>query len=433
MISTICNSRLALCKSSTQFTAITAEEAVTDVKVYTQVTDIPLQDWNSLISAHENFYFTIPYLSAIEACNKKDTDFRYIIVKQKGLPILIAYCQIVEFDVRKTQKYTPNTEADGLKEEVVNFFAKNAKKLIANLKIKLLVCGNLFLSGEFGFCYHKSLPEKQAYQLLSETLESVAKKENKYIAAVLIKDFYLEQGHELSHIEAHQFHPFQGDPIMMLHVPNEWHTFEDYLNALSSKYRQRAKSAIKKSQTLNMRELSLDYIEENKTKMHSLFESVVKRASFNLKETPEAYMCCLREYMPDNVKVTGYFEGEELIGFMSIIRAGNHLEAHFLGYEDNKNHQYKLYQRMLYDMIAIGINEKFEKISFGRTAIEIKSTVGAVPHPAVMYLRLRNNIFNRFGSSLIRNIPTDPYVQRHPFKGQEDTDTGSLAEEKVSV
>lgn len=433
MISTICPVKSASCKSNTHFTAITVAETMTDVQVYTKVADIPFQDWNSLISVHDNFYFTLPYLSAIEACNRHDTDFRYVLVKQNNQPVLLAYCQVMEFDVRKTQKYTPDIAAKDWKESVSNFFSKQLKNIVANIKIKLLVCGNLFLSGEFGFCYHPSFSEKQAHQLLTETLESIAKKEKNYITGVLIKDFFVDKGHDLATFELANYHPFQGDPIMYLHIPKEWNSFDDYLNALSSKYRQRAKSALKKSQSLTAKALSLEYIEENKAEMYHLFESVVKKSSFNLKETPQDYMCCLRQYLPERVKVTGYFEGDKLIGFMSIIRAGNHLEAHFLGYEDDNNHKYKLYQRMLYDMIAIGVNEKFEKISFGRTAIEIKTTVGAVPHPANMYLRLRNRIVNRIGGPIIRNIPTDPYTQRHPFKGQEDADTAHSEEEKIGV
>jgi len=146
MISSICNTQSSFCKSRTEFTSLTAVEAISELKVYTQVLDIPTQDWNSLVSSHDNFYFTPAYLSAIEACNKKDTDFRYIVVKQNGIPMLIAYCQIVAFDIRKTQKYTPDVISQGRTEKIKNFFTKNAISLLSNVKIKLLVCGNLFLS-----------------------------------------------------------------------------------------------------------------------------------------------------------------------------------------------------------------------------------------------------------------------------------------------
>ena len=75
---------------------------------------------------------------------------------------------------------------------------------------------------------------------------------------------------------------------------------------------------------------------------------------------------------------------------------------------------------MLYDMIQIGIDEKFTRISFGRTAMEIKTTVGAIPNPTNLYLKITNPLLNLFGGPVIRNIKQETFVPRHPFKGQED-------------
>jgi hypothetical protein len=73
----------------------------------------------------------------------------------------------------------------------------------------------------------------------------------------------------------------------------------------------------------------------------------------------------------------GYFLNDRLVGFRSSLNATDRLIAHYVGFESGVNAEHKLYQRMLYDYVAEGIEKKLPAIHLGRTALEIKSTVGA--------------------------------------------------------
>jgi hypothetical protein len=55
------------------------------------------------------------------------------------------------------------------------------------------------------------------------------------------------------------------------------------------------------------------------------------------------------------------------------------MDTYFLGYDDSIQREKMLYLNMLYDMIAYSINKGFKEIIFARTALEIKSSVGARP------------------------------------------------------
>jgi hypothetical protein len=50
-----------------------------------------------------------------------------------------------------------------------------------------------------------------------------------------------------------------------------------------------------------------------------------------------------------------------------------------VGYEESIARETHIYQRMLYDLVKTGIENGCESINFGRTATEIKSTLGAEP------------------------------------------------------
>ena len=78
-----------------------------------------------------------------------------------------------------------------------------------------------------------------------------------------------------------------------------------------------------------------------------------------------------------------------------------------------------MYLNILYDIIKIGFDQKCRSVVFARTALEIKSSVGAEPHEMYWYLRHRNKVSNRFLSQIVDYLnPKDDWVQRKPFKNQ---------------
>jgi hypothetical protein len=72
---------------------------------------------------------------------------------------------------------------------------------------------------------------------------------------------------------------------------------------------------------------------------------------------------------------------------------------------------------MLYDMLDFAITNKFKSVVYARTAMEIKSSVGAKPIEMVMYMKHTNNLFN----SLLKVVfnfmkPNQKWEERHPFE-----------------
>jgi hypothetical protein len=106
-----------------------------------------------------------------------------------------------------------------------------------------------------------------------------------------------------------------------------------------------------------------------------------------------------------------------MVAFYSTIQNHGELEAHFIGYEKSMNHEYQLYMNILYDIIRIGIESDSDRIIFARTALEIKSSVGAVPHQLWNYLRHQNQLANRFTGTILDYLkPVETWLPRHPFR-----------------
>jgi len=113
----------------------------------------------------------------------------------------------------------------------------------------------------------------------------------------------------------------------------------------------------------------------------------------------------------------GYFIGERLIGFNTLIKNGNSLDTYFLGYDATIQREKMLYLNMLYDMVAYSIIKGFKEVVFARTALEIKSSVGARPVAMYGYIKHSNSLINKKMDVIFDYLePKTEWQERNPFK-----------------
>ena len=113
----------------------------------------------------------------------------------------------------------------------------------------------------------------------------------------------------------------------------------------------------------------------------------------------------------------GYFLDEKLIGFNTLIKNGDTIETYFLGYDNVIQKEKMLYLNMLYDMIAYSINKGYNEIVFARTALEIKSSIGAEPVVMSGFIYHNNKLIDKYFDRIFPKLePTLVWQQRHPFK-----------------
>lgn len=210
---------------------------------------------------------------------------------------------------------------------------------------------------------------------------------------------------------------FKAHPNMIMDIPASWDSFDHYLQALSSKYRVRANRAIKKAAELSCRPLTLEEVARYKTPMYEHYEQVVKNADFNLFHLHPDYFLTMYKNFPEQYFIHGFFIKDELVGFCTYFVYDQTLEAHFLGYDHRLNASIQLYLNMLFKLVGFAIHHRVSRIIMGRTAMEIKSSVGAVGHDMHCYLRHTNPIINALLPRIYRTLETDfSWVPRTPFK-----------------
>jgi len=357
-------------------------------------------------------------LKLIEATQMGKMGFKYVFVKKQGITVGVIYFQVVRFTGRDLLNYFPDEPKDAVKKLLYKIARGISVPLINKVDIKLLVSGNVFMTGENGFYFNQEIDKNQRAVLLRKAVkESI--KTDKAIRAVLVGDLYEPKSDFDVGFKNCGYSEITVESDMGLQLPQEWKAFGDYINALSSKYRVRAKKVFSlcKENGVVRKDLSIEEIGQHEDRLFDLYEKVISRAEFKLAALTKDFFRKQKGLMGDKYRVFAYFKEDLLVGFISVFNLGKKMEVHYTGMEKEVTKQINLYQHMLYDMIEFGIEQGTEKLHFGRTAPEIKSTVGAVPSPMYGYVKHFNPLFNYFMvRAFTARLKPRQYVIREPFK-----------------
>ena len=375
---------------------------------FSAVEEIPTQIWEAL-SCTENIYFNPKFLNSLEK-NHPEITFCYIVlVDGTENPVAFASIKIIDFYLK------------GIKNDF-EFLKNIGKKLHIfpdKKPLKLLICGNTFVSGEHGVFIKENQDKKAIVKELAKSINhfvnsnKILKKE---IDAFLLKDFAKESLFITDELKEYKYHAFSVAPNMKLQLEENWQNFDDYLAAMKTKFRVKARKAYQQSAELLIREVTLSTFEEQLPKMTTLYEKVAANAGFNLGNFNLETYRDLKEKFGDDYILKTYWLEDKMVGFVSGVVNKNSLDAHFVGIDYQLNRAYAIYQRMLYEYIKIGISKKLKTINFGRTASEIKSSVGAIPQDLTMYLRHKKTIKNKILKLFLQRVQPTPFQQKFPFK-----------------
>lgn len=375
---------------------------------FSSVNEITDTIWQQL-ECENSIYYHRNFLSSIEK-NHPEIQFTYIVILNNNqLPIAFSTIKIIDFNGTILEN---------------NFnLLKNIGKKIGFLKecspLKLLISGNTFVSGEHGLFIKKNEHKKEVIDHLAKAIYNLVqtnKELKKTIDAFLLKDFINESLHLTDTLKNYKYHPFSVEPNMVLTVPKHWQSFEDYLAAMKTKFRVKAKKAFSQSKNIKIEDISVDKLAALMPEISNLYKNVATNAKFNLTNFNVNTYVDLKKHFGDTFMVKGFYLNKKLVGFMTGVINNKTLDAHFVGINYDLNRKYAIYQRMLYTYIEIAIAKKVNIINFGRTASEIKSSVGATPQELTVYVRHKKTITNKILKLFLQRIQHTPFQQKFPFK-----------------
>jgi hypothetical protein len=157
-------------------------------------------------------------------------------------------------------------------------------------------------------------------------------------------------------------------------------------------------------------------IEIYKDELQNLYQNTIDNANFNAQVLDLNTYIKLKNTYKDDFIVQGYFLNDKIVGFLSALVNKKDLDAHFIGLEYDLNKTYAIYPRILNDYIRLGLEKNVESINLGRTASEIKTTIGAEPLELSCYIKHKNKFINRLIQPFFRRIQIKSFKQHSPFK-----------------
>jgi hypothetical protein len=387
---------------------------------YESMLEIDPSVWNEVL-AGTDFFLDTNYLQLIENLHKPQVAHRYAIVYKDKKPVFICCFQVIDFTADVFGELVESQITD-LKSRRLKLFDRYMDKYRDHVIMRLVTCGNNFVSGEHCFAYSKNIQKEEAFFIL-EKISNVVSKEEKLrgtISATLIKDFYTNHLPKEKILQDNKFIEFTVEPNMIIEMPLGPGNLNDYIALYSKKYRNRAKNIFKSGAQLTRKNFTADDIKLHNKQLYTLYEQVFMHAKFKLVKLAEDYFYEMKKNFANVFFVTGYFLENKLVGFDSgYYLPDNILEAHYIGidYEINKEHE--LYQNILYHFIELAIINKTKHLNLGRTVSEIKSTVGAKAHELVCYIKPQNTVSKAILNPFISFLQPTEWIPRNPFKEDE--------------
>jgi hypothetical protein len=384
--------------------------------------NVPKKDWDEVLQA-KDIFLSLEYLSILEAINGGTFRGIYVVIYDNKVPFGIIYFQIIDFPA-KTFGELLEDQIKSLNPGQTKLFEEYIKENENEVLMRLLTCGNNIVSGEHAFYFKEGITKEKAFHLVEKVIDLVGNKEklSGKISAILAKDFYSPVAVNSKNCFFHneKFVQFNVEPNMIIDIPEGVKNMTDYLGHFSKKYRNRAKNILKLGEALVIKELSLDEIENANEQIFSLYEQVYDKAKFKIVKLPKAYFLNCKKVFVDDFHINAFYLNNKMVAFSSgFFTPENFVEAHYIGFEYQINKEYELYQNILYRNIECAIQYKKSHVNLGRTASEIKSTVGAKAHELTCYIRPQNTISKLVLKPFIQFLQPAEWIPRNPFKEGE--------------
>ena len=374
-------------------------------KLYTRAEALP-PEWDAI--AKENIFLSRNYLAVLEKSAPANMDCHFTGIFKNGVLCGIALAQYINLS-RINTFVTEDKKSFCLKDYLFNKFSSH-----------ILIIGNNTLTGQNAYLLKDSISETEALAVLKNALSELKKQYRKkcvYMNLLSLKDFNAAELPNFKAAGYKRYYRFCTQPNMVFSIRQSWHTIDDYLASLSTKYRTQYNRARKKAEGLEKRKLSAGEIKQHEACISRLYLTVTGNASFNTFHLPKDHFEVFKQQLGDDFLFYGYFWEGRLMGFNTLIKNGSDMDTYFLGYDASIQKEKMLYLNMLYDMVGYAIKKQFRHIIFARSAMEIKSSVGAAAEEVYGMIKHTNPLINLFTGRLFRYYdPKIEWKERSPFK-----------------
>ena len=385
------------------------------VEVLSSLEEVAPEAWNAIVGP-DGLIRTHGYLLAIERSRVNECRHRYFVCRGEHGEILAhaGYYLIAN----RLDLFVPKGSRLA---RVLAFVRKFAPDV---LTLRTLECGTPTALGHtISFSTRLSQSDRsRILGLLVDAMDSDCRVLD--AAAIVIRDF---RDDELA-----AFSSFVGAGFQL--VPNldnttfavRWASFEEYLRALSGRYRRTIRHEMKLAAEAGVRCEHVVDFSAHAEDMARLWTLTAQNAREYQREVLDAdYFRNLNGCEPGRTSATLFRIGDTLVAFVMYLEDETVLTPVYIGVDYTYNRKAALVFNTYYDMIRRGIETGKRTIKLGNTAYDTKLRIGARLEPLRMYVRHRSHRLTRPIAALFRWMaPQQGRVSWNVFKSD---DSGAAA------
>jgi hypothetical protein len=284
-------------------------------------------------------------------------------------------------------------------------------------KFPVRVMGTVLSSGDHAFRFTPDFPQALLFDAIHTALSLLSSDGTPPPKSTLVKDHYATVPWPTKIAGSSLWHKswidLEFDPVMEVDLKAEWKTFEDYSAALRKKSRTKIRRILRGSEELELKNLSLEEVEKSANELYDLYCQVYDRAGFKLGMLYPEDLIELKRNWGEDFPVIAYYLDGELVGFQCGILTPDVTEAFFVGFSVEENKLHFMYQRMLIEFIIQALGKGSKRIALGRTALDIKSSLGACPKRLVCHMKIDRPLVHSLTRAIaLASSPKIPSLKR---------------------
>ncbi len=361
--------------------------------------------WDA-VTRHDSLFLSRQYLRILEEAGPANVRQRYALIFRGREPVAAVAAQAVKVSLARVRKTSKQDRMSAPLER---------------LEEKILVCGNLLSWGMHGVSFALNEDRTAVWPAVAEALYRLRRADKLFgdTSFVMVKDITDEHVEGASALSRFSYRQLETEPNMVLDISSRWHTYEDYLGSLTSKYRKTAKQIEKDvaAAGCSVEELSPGEVAIHAKSLHDLYLQTHRNARLRLVTLSTEFIPMLAERLGEDMRTTIVTRDDELMGFVTTVRDGETAVGYYIGFDRKVNAQFPIYFRLLQAVADHAIRLGCRKLSLGRTALEPKARLGARPAPLRVWIRHRIPMLNILVRGLLHTISHhDEAPVRSPFK-----------------
>jgi Acetyltransferase (GNAT) domain len=304
---------------------------------------------------------------------------------------------------------------------------------IGPLRIKTAICGNSVVSSDSAIFTLKGVKRET---IITDVLRAVNEAMNeRKVDIVIMKEMVASD----SAMESVRYFKVPLEPVLGMEV-SRWSTFEQYLGDMKSHYRGLISRATREREERDIqlvKEVDIRPIIDN---LYQLFRTValkpvidavsktdtssnrlatrltnLPRRAFNVLD--KSFFVQLQQEFPEQTDIITIRDKDELIGCTINLQDNDVFHSIYIGLKRNNYTPY-IYRSLLAAKVQHAIQRGVRLMHFGRTCLESKANLGAVPLPEACYCNVRWALLNSAAGLAASEARTrqGAFVARNVFK-----------------